>query len=93
MVGAGPHMNILFYHGYPTNDYYFYIKVYDNNFNIQNSGVILVAQSMYISSTKDNKPVFANMSYYGVIEDIWELDYTMFLFSCSSVSGWRIIMA
>jgi len=31
-----------------------------------------------VNSIKNNKPVFSNMSYYGVIEDIWELDYTIF---------------
>ena len=52
--------------------------------------MILVAQSMYISSTKDNKSVFANMSYYGVIEDICKLDYTMFrvsVFPCKWVEN------
>jgi len=44
----------------------------------KNSGVILVAQSLHIFSAKDNKPVFTNMTHDGVIEDIWELDYTMF---------------
>lgn len=33
---------------------------------------------MHISSAKDKNPIFANVSYYGVIEDIWELNYTMF---------------
>ena len=49
-----------------------YTKAYDNSYIVQNSGVTLVAQSMHISSVKDNKPVFANMSYYRVIEDIWK---------------------
>ena len=48
----------------------FYTKAHDNNCTVQNSGVTLVAQSMHISSAKDNKSVFVNMSYYGVIEDI-----------------------
>jgi len=49
-----------------------------------------VAQSMHISSAKDNKSVVANMSYYGVIEDIWELDYTVFhdfMFRCKWVEN------
>jgi len=44
-----------------------------------------MAQSMHISNAKDNKPVFASMSYYGVIENICELDYTIFfvpIFRC-----------
>ena len=53
-------------------------------------GVILMAQSMHISSAKENKSVFTNMSYYGVIEDIRELDYTMFhvpVFCCKWVKN------
>jgi len=57
---------------------------------VQNSRVTLVAQSMHISSAKDNKVIFANMSYYGVIENIWELDYIMFrvsVFQCKWVKN------
>ena len=45
---------------------------------------------MHIFSGKDNKPVFATILYYGVIEIIWELDCTMFhvsLFRCKWVKN------
>ena len=48
---------------------------------------------MHIFNAKDNKPVFASMSYYGVIENICELDYTIFLFPYSGISRRKIIMA
>jgi len=35
---------------------------------MQNSGVTLDAKSMYFASSKDNNPVMATISYYGVIE-------------------------
>jgi len=37
-----------------------------------------MAHSVHISSVKNKNPVFASMSYYEVIQDIWKLDYTTF---------------
>jgi len=62
-LAHGTRKDVLSYRKYPTNGYYFYIKAHDNNYNIQNRGVILVAQSMHISNVKDNKLLFVNMSY------------------------------
>ena len=77
-LAHGPRTNVLSYCVYLTNGYHFYTIVYDDWCTVQNSGMTLVAQSMHIFSTKNNKPIFVNMSYYGVIDDIWELDYAMF---------------
>ena len=43
---------------------------------IQNSGVTLVVQALHVSSAKDKNLVYADMSYYGIVDDIWEMDYT-----------------
>ena len=64
-----PHTDVFSYRGYYTNDYYFYTKTYDDKCTVQNSGVTLVAQAMHIFSAKIKKLIFANMSYYGVIND------------------------
>ena len=72
------------------NGYTFYTKEQDDRSTRQNSGVTLVAQSMHISSAKDRNPIYANMSYFGVIERIWELDYTKFqmpVFQCKWVDN------
>jgi len=37
---------------------------------MQNSGVTLEVESMHFASSKDNNPVMATISYYGVIEEI-----------------------
>ncbi len=40
----------------------------------------------FYASAKDKKPRHASMAYYGMIEDIWELDYVQFkipVFRCS----------
>ncbi|KAF1889020.1 hypothetical protein Lal_00042989 [Lupinus albus] len=49
-----------------------------------------------MSSAKDRNPIYANMSYFGVIKQIWELDYTKFrvpVFCCMWVdnnNGFRV---
>ncbi|XP_056695556.1 uncharacterized protein [Spinacia oleracea] len=46
---------------------------------VQNSGVKVVASSRVYASAKDKRPFDSTQSYYGVIEEIWELDYTYFV--------------
>ena len=55
---------------------------------MQNSGVTLKAKSMHFASLKDNNPIVATLSYFGVIEEIWEVDYVKFrvlVFKCKWV--------
>ena len=56
---------ILTYQGYEINGYSFYIRAQDNKSTNQNSGVRIDATD---SSGQTN-------SYFGYIEEIWELDY------------------
>nr|KYP62103.1 hypothetical protein KK1_016627 [Cajanus cajan] len=71
-----------------TNEFSFYTKSQDDNITMQNSGVTLQAQSMHFSSRNDKNHVVASTSYYGVIEEIWEINYTKFkvpIFKCKWV--------
>ena len=57
---------------------------------MQNNGVTFVVESMHRSSAKDKSPIYVNMSYFGVIEHIWELYYTIFwllVFGCKWVDN------
>ena len=45
---------------------------------MQNSGVIVDANSDHFCSALDNNPIRASMPYFGVIEQIWKLDYSEF---------------
>jgi len=57
---------------------------------MQNSGVTLETESMHFPSSKDNNPIMAIISYYGVIEEIWEVDYVKFrvsVFKCKGVDS------
>ena len=47
--------------------------------------VSLEAKSMHFASSKDNNPIVATLSYFGVIEEIWEVEYVKFrvpVFKC-----------
>jgi len=57
---------------------------------MQNSGVTLEAESIHFASSKDNNLVMATISYYGVIEEISEVDYVKFrvlVFKCKWVDS------
>jgi hypothetical protein len=80
-----PKCNIITWSGYDINKTSFYTKSKDDRSTMQNSGVMIVAESMHFSSSKDKNPVMASTPYYGVIEEIWEVDYVMFkvpVFKC-----------
>jgi len=75
-LSNGPGATVSTYQGYDMNGFIWYTKQQDHKSTVQNSGVTLVA----LSGAKDT-----SMSYYGWIEEIWELDYFKFripLFLC-----------
>ncbi|GJR46495.1 uncharacterized protein Tco_1314598 [Tanacetum coccineum] len=81
-LGFGP-VRVVKYEGYDINGYTFYTGQQDQKSTVQNSGVTLIASTTE-NNTKD--------SYYGVIEEIWELDYNSFvipLFKCKWVDNRR----
>ncbi|KAK2420428.1 hypothetical protein QL285_031156 [Trifolium repens] len=89
-LATGPNVTVLSYSRYVINNHTFYTKERDHESTMQNSGVTLVAQSLHVSSANDRNPLFANMSYFGVIERIWELDYSSFqvpVFGCKWVDN------
>ncbi|XP_028196670.1 uncharacterized protein LOC114381608 [Glycine soja] len=86
----GPNLNVPTWKGYDINNYSFYTKSQDDKSSVQNSGVCVDADSEHFSSTSDNNPIRASMSYFGVIQEIWEVDYTSFrvpVFKCQWVNG------
>ena len=80
-----PKCNIITWSGYDINKTSFYTKSKDDRSTTQNSGVMIVAESMHFSSAKDKNPVMASTPYFGVIEEIWEVNYFVFkvhVFKC-----------
>ncbi|TYJ99669.1 transposase [Cucumis melo var. makuwa] len=89
-IAHGPHPFVIKYNSYAINGYHYHTKSYDKNRSVQNSGVSLVAKTMQVSSSKDKNPIIRDMSFYGVIQDIWELNYNTFnvaVFRCDWVEN------
>ncbi|KAL5583046.1 hypothetical protein UlMin_015488 [Ulmus minor] len=85
-----PKREVLRYSGYGIGGYYYNTSDHDSRNTTQNSGVMVEAESLHMSTAKDKNPIYANMLYYGVIEDIWELHYTQFkipVFRCKWVDN------
>ncbi|XP_074351452.1 uncharacterized protein LOC141690560 [Apium graveolens] len=72
--------------GYVVNGYRFHTSDRDSRCTTQNSGVYLTAQTTSFSSSRYENPIVGDVSYYGSLEDIIELDYwglfTVVLFKC-----------
>ena len=69
-LARGPKVDVITWNSYVINDYTFYTNALDDRSTVQNSGVMLEAESMHFSNLKDKKPRLAVMPYYGVIEEI-----------------------
>ena len=64
-LARGPSITVQQYQGYEINGYTFYTRAQDKKSTNQNSGV-----RMCIVNSNGEKN-----NYYGVIEEIWELEY------------------
>jgi hypothetical protein len=92
LLALGPVHVVRTFQGYDINGYTFYTRNQDSKSTVQNSGVTLVAVSSDLSDPRGAGPSHASMSYYGYIEEIWELDYRRFnipLFMCKWVDNRR----
>ncbi|XP_062086136.1 uncharacterized protein LOC133792244 [Humulus lupulus] len=74
-ISRGPSLNVFKYPSYIVNGTQFNTLERDNVRTTQNSGVCIVAKIMQISSSKDQNLVECDMTFYGVIQEFWELDY------------------
>ncbi|CAM8896072.1 unnamed protein product [Rhodiola kirilowii] len=86
----GPTSMVYTWNAYDINGFCFHTKVQDDHTIVQNSGVTLVAETTLVSSARDQNPIYAPINYFGVIEEIWELDYVKFrlsVFKCKWVDN------
>ena len=67
-----PKRDVLIYCGYGIAGYYYNTHDHDSRSTTQNSGVMGDAKSLHMSTANDKNPIYENMFYYVVIEDIWE---------------------
>ena len=93
-ISLGPTTMAIKHDGFIVNGYKFSTKARDHVRVTQNSGVCIVAKTLQFSSARDKKPFYGDMKFYGVIEEIWELDYRDFrmaLFKCNWVEDKYVI--
>ena len=84
-LAEGPKRNVITWQGYDINMYSFYTKYQDDKSTMQNSGVSLRAESQHFASAHDDNPRLASMPYFGVIEEICEVNYlkfSVYVFKC-----------
>ncbi|KAL0559505.1 hypothetical protein IC582_004118 [Cucumis melo] len=89
-IAHGPSPHVATYSGYIINGYQYHTKRRDDIRRVQNSGVSITATTMQVSSSKDKNPVMSDMTFYGVIREIWEIDYhqlSFILFKCDWVDN------
>ncbi|CAL9010847.1 unnamed protein product [Prunus brigantina] len=89
-LAAGANMAVPSYRSYLIKGIKFNTKAQDDVRAVQNSGVYLLAHTVQVASSKDKNPIASNMGFYGVIKDIWDLDYQKFtitVFRCDWIDS------
>ncbi|KAA0065387.1 transposase [Cucumis melo var. makuwa] len=89
-IAHGPSSDVATYYSYMINGYYYHTKRHDDIRRVQNNGVSITATTMQVSSSKDKNPIMSDMTFYGVIQEIWEIDYhqlSFILFKCDWVDN------
>ena len=74
-LSKGPNPVATRYTGYFINGYRFHTKKRDARCKTQNSGVTLQALTPSFASAKDQNPIVGDVTYYGLIHEIVEIDY------------------
>ncbi|CAL8136483.1 unnamed protein product [Prunus armeniaca] len=100
-LAAGPNMAVPSYRSYLIKGIKFNIKAQDDVRTTQNSGVYLLAHTMQVASAKDKNPILSNMGFYGVIQEIWDLDYQKFTIPSNKYffvddpmhRGWSVVLS
>ncbi|XP_060170674.1 uncharacterized protein LOC132601609 [Lycium barbarum] len=86
-LAQGPNSVAKRYTAYFINEYRFHTKTRDAPRKTQNSGVTLSATTDSFASSRDQNPIDGEVIYYGVIQDIIEIDYyghfSVILFRCN----------
>ncbi|XP_052197050.1 uncharacterized protein LOC127804264 [Diospyros lotus] len=89
-LAQGPNCVARKYKGFIINGFRFRVKEVEEKRKTQNSGVIVTAKTESYANVRDNNPISGDVTYYGVLNDILELDYLsgkkVTLFNCDWVS-------
>ncbi|KAF9588114.1 hypothetical protein IFM89_007590 [Coptis chinensis] len=74
----GPSFTAMSYNRYTANGYAFYTSDSESTTTTQNSGVSMRAVTSFRASAKDRNLIDDEVTYYGVVKRILELDYVEF---------------
>ncbi|KAL8135328.1 hypothetical protein AgCh_010117 [Apium graveolens] len=74
-LAGKPSYYVLTYEGYVADGVQYFTKERDDSRVVHNSGMSLVAKTVQVSSANNLNLVQSDMTFYGIILDIWELDY------------------
>ncbi|XP_039142533.1 uncharacterized protein LOC120279674 [Dioscorea cayenensis subsp. rotundata] len=88
-LAQGPNQIVKRYKGYIINGFRFHTKSRERLRRTQNSGCVVTSSTVSYASASDANPVQGNVDYYGILNDIIELDYfqkfKVVLFRCDWV--------
>ncbi|KAL4018023.1 hypothetical protein IC575_021610 [Cucumis melo] len=91
-LAHGPNCGVMTYEGYMVNGCSYHTKSRDDHRTVQNSGIMLVAMTMQVSSAKDKNPMIGDMSFCGIIEDIWDKGSWRYESYCYEANLFHIII-
>ncbi|XP_039119143.1 uncharacterized protein LOC120255377 [Dioscorea cayenensis subsp. rotundata] len=74
-LAQGPNRIVKRYKGYIINGFCFHTKSRERLRRTQNSGCLVNSSTMSYASASDANPIQGNVDYYGILNDIIELDY------------------
>ncbi|XP_060969762.1 uncharacterized protein LOC133036989 [Cannabis sativa] len=90
-LAKGPNNIFNRFKRYLINGFRFHIKKIEEKLKTQNSGVIVTAKTQSFSSSRDPNPIFGDVTFFGILTDIIELDYCSgnraVLFKCDWISS------
>ena len=91
ILAKAPMMVAHKYNSYTINGFNFHTHSYDEGRAIQNSGVVVVAESTSFDRGNNDNVIIGNKTYFGIINEIVELNYnhkgTVVLFKCDWVDN------
>ncbi|KAG6529930.1 hypothetical protein ZIOFF_012147 [Zingiber officinale] len=89
-LARGPNFIGIRYEKFLSNGFRFHTKEVERKRKTQNCGVIVRATTSSYSSIRDQNPISSELDYYGILQNVIELDYEggriVVLFECDWVS-------
>ena len=72
---SGPNNLVKRYNAFIINGFRFHTKSRERFKRTQNNGVVVTSSITSYASARDSNPVEGNVNYFGIINDIIEVDY------------------